>query len=317
MKYGKTRWQPALIGALGMGLVACGGAEESQTSPDASGAAPAVGNDTSQADVASDTVDALELHVLNCGTIEVSDLDAFAMSGAYEGVSDTFTNTCWLVRHPQGDFLWDLGLPGLLARSEPQENGIFTVSLEQTLTEQLRAKGLTPEDIERFAISHLHFDHTGQVDQLADPVWLVHANEHAAMFPPVDSDGAVSEQATQFSPFERFETVMFTGEYDVFDDGSVVIFPTPGHTPGHTALQITLPETGPVLLSGDIYHRQESRIAQEVPRFNADVEGVETDPGARTLESMREFEARADRLGAKVIIQHEPADIDPLPAVMR
>jgi len=46
-----------------------------------------------------------------------------------------------------------------------------------------------------------------------------------------------------------------------------------------------------------------------VPRFNYD------EP--ETLASMEAFEARAERLGAKVIIQHEPADIEPLGGMIR
>ena len=84
---------------------------------------------------------------------------------------------------------------------------------------------------------------------------------------------------------------------------------SPGHTPGHTSLQLMMPETGPVLLTGDLYHRAESRELKRVPRFNSDE--------AMTVSSMEAFEARADALGAKVIIQHEPADIDPLEGKIR
>ena len=46
-----------------------------------------------------------------------------------------------------------------------------------------------------------------------------------------------------------------------------------------------------------------------MPRFNS------SEPD--TLVSMDAFEARAERLGAKVIIQHEPADIEPLGGIIR
>lgn len=252
--------------------------------------------------------DALELHVFDCGTIEVADLDAFSTAGDYAGESDTFANTCWLVRHPEGDLLWDTGLPGMLAGSDPQENGIFTVSLDQTLSEQMRTRGIDPAGIEYVSVSHSHFDHIGQIDQFDEALWLVHADELAAMFPPEDQEGA-AETATQFAAFAPMTRREFTGEKDVFGDGSVVILPTPGHTPGHTALIVTLPETGPVMLSGDLWHRAESRELSRVPVFNTDE--------AETLASMEAFETRADRLDAKVIIQHEAADIAPLPDVLK
>lgn len=117
------------------------------------------------------------------------------------------------------------------------------------------------------------------------------------------------EQQALFSLFAPMEQKVFEDELDVFGDGSVVIFETPGHTPGHTSLQLMMPETGPVLLTGDLYHRAESRELKRVPRFNSDE--------AMTVSSMEAFEARADALGAKVIIQHEPADIDPLEGKIR
>lgn len=253
---------------------------------------------------------ALYAEVLDCGTISISDLDAFSSAGDYAGEQATFTNTCYLVRHPAGMLLWDLGVPGILSVAGPVVQDIFTVSLSATLTEQLEALGLTPADIDYVSISHSHFDHIGQADQLQGATWLVHQAELDAMIPP---DGSVPEtsadQIALFNAFRGLPREVFTGEKDVFGDGSVVIFETPGHTPGHTSLQLTLPETGPVLLTGDLYHRSRSRERSRVPRFNYDE--------AQTLASMEAFEARAERLGAKVVIQHERADVEPLGGVLR
>jgi hypothetical protein len=70
-----------------------------------------------------------------------------------------------------------------------------------------------------------------------------------------------------------------------------------------------MPQTGPVLLTGDLYHRTESRALGRVPRFNYNE--------ADTVAAFAAFEARAAELGAKVIIQHEPADIAPLGGIIR
>jgi glyoxylase-like metal-dependent hydrolase (beta-lactamase superfamily II) len=91
----------------------------------------------------------------------------------------------------------------------------------------------------------------------------------------------------------------------VFGDGSVMILELPGHTPGHSALQVNLAESGPILLTGDLYHRSESRELKRVPRFNTDE--------SQTRDSMEIFEALAKDSGARVIIQHEPADVATLP----
>ena len=129
------------------------------------------------------------------------------------------------------------------------------------------------------------------------------------MFPPDGSAPYDPSLAPTFAMFSPMEQQLIDDEYDVFGDGTVVIFQTPGHTPGHSSLQLMMPESGPVLLTGDLYHRKESRELKRVPRFNFDE--------AETLASMDAFEARATRLGAKVIIQHEPDDIEPLNGEIR
>jgi len=303
-----ARLAPAMMALAA--LAACGG--ETPPPPAQEADAPTAPAETA---AAGPGVEALELHKLDCGTIAISDLDVFSMTGDYAGLSDTFANTCWLVRHPAGDLLWDLGLPGMLTAAGPQEQGIFTVSLERTLADQLAARGIAMGDIETVSISHSHFDHIGQVDQV-DPAtqWLVHEAEYAYMFP--DDGETPPDNAAQFSPFADLELTRFSGMRDVFGDGSVLIHETPGHTPGHTSLQVNLPETGPVFLTGDLYHRTESRELRRVPQFNADVEGAET-PGAETRASMEAFEAAVTDAGGQVIIQHERADVEDLPDVIR
>ncbi|NHK28190.1 N-acyl homoserine lactonase family protein [Parvularcula flava] len=239
----------------------------------------------------------IELYTMNCGTIAVSDLDIFAVSGDYAGMEDTLTDSCYLIRHPEGDLLWDLGLPAALLESGPQNNPPFTVSLETSLIDQLAQLDLSPADIEYVSISHMHFDHTGQPEAAEGATWLVHEAEHDAMF--------AEETAEQYQGFTAFETTKFTGDYDVFGDGSVMILELPGHTPGHTALEVKLAETGTVLLTGDLYHRNQSREERQVPRFNTDVD--------QTLASMDTFEAIAEEEQALVVIQHSPSDVADLP----
>ena len=196
--------------------------------------------------------------------------------------------------------LHDLDYP--LEAGQYVQNGIVYQAVAE--------RDLTPADVDYVAISHSHFDHIGQIDQVQGATWLVHQAELDAMIPP---DGSVpntsADQIAQFNAFKNLKREAFTGEKDVFGDGSVVIFETPGHTPGHTSLQLKMPESGPILLTGDLYHRSESRALNRVPRFNFNEE--------QTMASMAAFEARAAALGAKVIIQHEPADIAPLGGIIR
>jgi glyoxylase-like metal-dependent hydrolase (beta-lactamase superfamily II) len=85
----------------------------------------------------------------------------------------------------------------------------------------------------------------------------------------------------------------------------VRIIQSPGHTVGHTVLLVQLADAGPILLSGDLWHLAESRERRRVPPFNFD--------RTQTLASMDKVEALVAATGARVVIQHEAADIAALP----
>ncbi|WP_370236710.1 MULTISPECIES: N-acyl homoserine lactonase family protein [Henriciella] len=310
----------AAMGAIAIGLASCSGstdapAKDAETPPASEPGTPAPPASAS----AGGTVESVQLIKLDCGSVYVSDLDIFSTAGDYAGQTDTFDVTCWLIRHPDGDLLWDLGLPGILTSQDEQTTGVFTVSLDRTIADQLADLGLAMSDIEYLAVSHSHFDHVGQADLIDGSLWLVNQREYDYMFPEPEvsdetpdeaepsADGA--DSSNQFPAFERLEYQLIPDNYDVFGDGSVIIFQTPGHTPGHSSLLVNLPETGPVMLTGDLWHMSASRTLKRVPQFNTNE--------ADTLASMEAFEAKAAELGAKVIIQHEDADTDPLPEVMR
>ena len=76
-------------------------------------------------------------------------------------------------------------------------------------------------------------------------------------------------------------------------------------TPGHQVLYIDLPEHGPLLLSGDLYHLYENREHKRVPIFNVDVD--------QTLASMEAFEKFAKEKNAKVYLQHQKEDFNKMP----
>ncbi|MBB4658162.1 N-acyl homoserine lactonase family protein [Parvularcula dongshanensis] len=238
----------------------------------------------------------LTLTALDCGTIEALDLGIFDVGGAYDGQTDTLADSCWLIEHEDGTLLWDLGLPAGLVEGGPMTDGPFRVSLTRTLADQLAERGVTPDFV---AISHSHFDHVGQPEAAEGAVWLAQRDEREAM-----EEAAAADETGSLATLLAFETESFDGERDVFGDGRVKIIEMRGHTPGHSVLWVDLAETGPVLLAGDLYHLDRARELRTVPTFNSSE--------AETRASMAAFEALAQETGARVIIQHEDADVAPL-----
>ena len=87
------------------------------------------------------------------------------------------------------------------------------------------------------------------------------------------------------------------GDHDVFGDGTVVMKPTPGHTPGHRVLFLKLAKTGPVVLSGDLYHYPE-----ELKLDRAMINDFNPDLVRASRKSLQEF---LKSTGAQLWIQHD------------
>lgn len=245
---------------------------------------------------------AVRLYALDCGRIDLPDLGMFSDTGEYDGVRGTLVSPCFLVVHPSGTLLWDTGLGDQLVGKGPVRiDGGITLQVERSLQAQLQLIGVPKIDYVGF--SHFHFDHTGNAGLFRDATWLVSRK---------DLEAALSQPDPFVNPDDirrgrQARQIALEGDHDVFGDGTVKILKSPGHTAGHQALLVRLPETGPVILSGDLYHTRENRQYQRVPTFNHN--------RADTLASMNRVETLARNIGARIIVQHDPRDFETLPKV--
>jgi glyoxylase-like metal-dependent hydrolase (beta-lactamase superfamily II) len=246
----------------------------------------------------------LALWRLDCGEFVIKQFGAFfSDTFQYPAGPKDIVGSCYLIRHGDKYMLWDTGLTDALVNN-PVDNAAQTLRLRRSLVDQLRQINVRPEQIELIGISHWHFDHTGQAGRFPHARLLMGQGDvellRSATPPDPQAAAAVAHWLTGGG---RIEPV--TGDRDLFGDGRVVMLTTPGHTPGHYALLVRL-ASGPVLLTGDLYHFTEQVANRGVPPFNHN--------RADTLASMDRFDRMAANLGARVIIQHEPADIAKLPA---
>src|SRR3546814_8878063 len=72
-----------------------------------------------------------------------------------------------------------------------------------------------------------------------------------------------SKEFKNYNALEHAQVRPFTSDHDVFGDGSVVILRTPGHTPGHAALLVHLPQNGPIIFTGDLWYTCRCRRSEE------------------------------------------------------
>lgn len=248
----------------------------------------------------------IKLYTLNCGTLDVADMNAFADDGTSKGQKAHLANPCFLIRHPKGILLWDTGYQEALA---DQENGVvfyehFHKKMQHKLSAQLKQFGLTPSDITYLSFSHLHDDHIGNANLFAQSHWLAQEREHAQLF-SAESRSEV-DYFKLYAKLVNAKTTLFQDNFDVFGDNTVLIKWMPGHTNGSTVLRLRLDHAGSVLLTGDLYTHADARTHNSVPLFNANKQA--------TLESRQKFETLVKEEKARVVIQHEKSHIDALPA---
>jgi N-acyl homoserine lactone hydrolase len=235
---------------------------------------------------------------LDCGRADFPDMNGFFSDrpGVYPPGAGKAVDSCYLIQHDGQQMIWDTGFPAAL-KGGSQDMGQMTAFLDKTIAEQLAQVNLKPADIDVVGISHLHGDHTGQAKEFPQARLVIGKG---------DFDGTVGKE-DPFGPWrgDGKQVTLATADVDIFGDGSVVAVHLPGHTPDHLALLVKL-ASGPVLLSGDLYHSTISREKKSMPGFNTSKE--------QTLQSMDRFEKLAADLKAKVVIQHEPGDVGKLPA---
>jgi glyoxylase-like metal-dependent hydrolase (beta-lactamase superfamily II) len=235
-----------------------------------------------------------KLYILNCGEGVAGDIGRWS-PGVNEGKPMDFVDTCYLIKHSNGWFLWDTGIPDAVAAMPnglaPADPKAVTWKRPKTLAAQLEQIGVKPTDIKAMGVSHTHPDHIGNVEMFPQATLYVQKAEY-------DWPGANKEPC--FKPSHPVE--LLAGDKDVFGDGSLTILSTPGHTPGHQSLLVKLPKTGAVVLSGDAVHFRDNWDNRRVPSMNANKE--------QTAASMQKIADTLTKEKAQLWINHDKAQRD-------
>lgn len=169
---------------------------------------------------------------------------------------------------------------------------LLNFTARQTAPGQLALLGLAPGDITALILTHGHIDHVGALPLFTCPVVLT-GPERAEPRPVYW--GNVRPIAWPDVPYHSI-----TGETRLCD--GLTLIPTPGHTPGHLSLLITLP-TGVVILAADAINRQ-SEPAEGFPDA--------VDPATAATSAARLMALQADH-SAAMIFGHDPAQWPGLP----
>ncbi len=266
-------------------------------------AAEQAGRDPDVADMATPPAQKapIRLYVFDCGRVSFESVAGFGLAET-DTASREVAVPCYIIDHPEGQLLWDAGLPSALANQGQwvRRGDGFEVHLTTTLAHQLQAMdlGFGLDSLEYVAFSHIHWDHVGAANDITSGEWLVQKGDYAGVVDAVNNPVPAVELALLEGMKDR-PTRVLEGDHDVFGDGRVRIIAAYGHTPGHQVLYVELADTGPVVLSGDLYHFRVSRTQRVVPPFNVDK--------VQTLQAMTRVEALVAETGSDLWIQHDLA----------
>ena len=160
----------------------------------------------------------------------------------------------------------------------------------RTLQSQLE---IEPARIDYVVNSHLHFDHTGGNALLPNARVVIQRREWDAGRTPE----LIKANAYDPRDYDLGHPVMqVEDEHDLFSDGSVVMFPTFGHTPGHQSLKLKL-GTGEIVLAADACYLRQTLEELHLPKIVHDPAEM-----LRSLEALR----RMRDAGARIFYGHDP-----------
>lgn len=207
----------------------------------------------------------------------------------------------YLIEHEQGPVLFDTGAHRRHTgaydpeRGDPPPDGAKIVIREgEDLTGRLAQVGLAPADIPHVVLSHLHIDHAGGVELFPHATFHIQRRElEFAHWPPVYQRGFYIRE--DFDHPVRWNEL--PGETDLFGDGRLILFPTPGHTAGHQSLLVRL-DGSAVILVADAAYSPHNMTARRLP-------GILWSPDAM-VASWEAIEARRDAEDAELIFTHDP-----------
>ena len=234
------------------------------------------------------------LYVIDCGWAHAVDQSLWSPS-VNVGAPIDFSDNCYLIHHSrEGYVLWDTGITDRLAvlpEGQAVQATGQTWHRTQTLIAALAVLGVKPTDVRYVAVSHVHPDHVGNVEEFPDATLIIQKAEW---------EYGLKLPLRPFNPDHK--TQQIEGDKDLFGDGSLTILSTPGHTPGHQVLLVRLEKTGYVVLSGDLVHFQSNWENRRVPGFNFDK--------AQSLASMDKIARVISDRHAQLWINHDKPSSD-------
>lgn len=245
----------------------------------------------------------IQLYMFQTGTLRTK-LKYIKMN---QGEEDFEIPVPWyLIKHPLGNVVIDGGNAietaidkhahwgGVLAAYDP------VMDVRDNCVDQCRLVGVEPHDVRYVLQSHLHLDHTGAIGRFPKAQHVVQRIEYEYAYMP----DWFSEAAYIRADFDRpgldwkFLGGEYTDNFDLYGDGTIRMIFSPGHSPGHQSFLITLPNTGPMLLTIDAAYTLDHWNNKALPGLVCS-----SVDAAHSVAKLRRI---AEETSAQVVTGHDP-----------
>ena len=214
--------------------------------------------------------------------------------GEYSETAVQIPVSCYLIRTSDGTILFDTGVspravPGLM-----RSDHLAHFTDEDLLVHRLDALGLEVGNVDMVVLSHLHYDHAGGADLFRESELIVQKDEYSYAHYPASFFAGFYYRKNFDLPDYKWR--LLDGDTELAP--GITVLRTDGHTPGHQSLMVELPETGPVILTGDACYWHEHLDKERVP-------GVVWNP-TLALHSIQRLKTLARLTGARIFPGHDP-----------
>jgi N-acyl homoserine lactone hydrolase len=214
----------------------------------------------------------------------------------------------FLIEHPRGLVVIDGGNAAECAEDPERHWGEITqvywpeMTPEQACVPAMKAAGFDPADVRYVLNSHLHLDHTGAlgaIEEFPNAEVIVTRTEYEYGHAPDWFAAGGYIFADYQKPGVPWALLEETEDgYDVFGDGTIRCWRSPGHSPGHQSFEIRLANSGTFLLTVDAAYTTDHWEEKALPGFLASA--------VDTVRSVRKLHHIARRSDATVVTGHDP-----------
>jgi N-acyl homoserine lactone hydrolase len=204
-----------------------------------------------------------------------------------------------LVETDEGTMLWDTSCPrDWETRWVPTGLQEFfpydQVTDEQYLDARLGQLGVSPEQLDYVVMSHLHFDHAGNVRTFAGSGARLVCNDKEKEF-AFGYDGAFNGAHLK-ADYEGLDFETVSGDVEFLP--GVTLLEAPGHTPGTMSMQVELADSGTMIFTSDAIYMGDSYGPPATPA------AIVNDLGA-WYSSVEKIRGIAEKTDATVIFGHD------------